>query len=64
MILPATKETPNDLDANMARLFLSAVVETKQKFGINHVIDVLRGSQSKSVLKWEHTKVNSYGSRV
>ena len=44
-----------------AQKFLSCVVRTGQKFGLGHVINVLRGSRAQSVLKWGHEKLTTYG---
>ncbi|MCA9980114.1 MAG: DNA helicase RecQ [Anaerolineales bacterium] len=44
-----------------AQKFLSCVVRTGQLFGVNHIIDVLRGSQSKKVLARRHDKLSTYG---
>ena len=44
-----------------AQKFLSCVVRTGQKFGIGHVINVLRGSRAQSVLKWGHEQLTTYG---
>lgn len=42
-------------------MFLSCVKRTGEFFGAGHVIDVLRGSQSQKVLKFEHEKLSTYG---
>ncbi len=44
-----------------AQKFLSCVKRTGETFGTNHVIDVLRGSQSQKVLKFGHEKLSTYG---
>ena len=44
-----------------ARKFLSCIVRTGQVFGINHMIDVLRGSQSRKVLGQRHDRLSNYG---
>ncbi len=44
-----------------AQKFLSCVSRTGQKFGANHLIDVLRGSQSEKVLKFGHGNLSTYG---
>lgn len=44
-----------------AQKFLSCVVRTNERFGVGHIIKVLRGSRSKDVLKWSHDKVTTYG---
>lgn len=40
---------------------LKAVLETEEQFGINHLIDVLRGSQSQPVNDYGHNELESYG---
>jgi ATP-dependent DNA helicase RecQ len=44
-----------------AQKFLSCVVRTGERFGANHIIDVLRGSQSEKVLKNGHGNLSTYG---
>ena len=44
-----------------ARLFLSCVVQTRQRFGKGHIIDVLRASRSQKVLRWRHDRLATYG---
>ncbi|WP_419771413.1 MAG: DNA helicase RecQ [Candidatus Marinarcus sp.] len=44
-----------------AQKFLSAVYRSGQRFGINHVIDILRGSKNQKVLEFEHEKLSVYG---
>ncbi len=44
-----------------AQKFLSCVKRTGEKFGSTHVINVLRGSQAKDVLKWKHDQLSTYG---
>jgi len=44
-----------------AQMFLSAIYRTGAKFGQNHLIDVLRGSQAAKVLQFEHQKLSVYG---
>ena len=44
-----------------ARKFLSSVVETKQIFGVEHIINVLRGSKAKKVVKNRHHQLSTYG---
>jgi ATP-dependent DNA helicase RecQ len=45
-----------------ARRFILCMQQTRQRFGMGHVIDVLRGSQSARVLKWSHEKLEAHGS--
>jgi ATP-dependent DNA helicase RecQ len=44
-----------------AQKFLSCVKRTGERFGSNHLIDVLRGSQAKRVLQFGHHKLSTYG---
>ncbi|MFN5857345.1 MAG: DNA helicase RecQ [Pseudanabaenaceae cyanobacterium] len=44
-----------------AQKFLSCVARTKERFGMNHIIDVLRGSQNKKVLQHNHHTLSTYG---
>jgi ATP-dependent DNA helicase RecQ len=44
-----------------AQKFLSCVKRTGQMFGAAHIIDVLRGSQAKKVIKFQHEKLATYG---
>lgn len=43
------------------RMALSCVYRTGQRFGANHVIDVLRGSNGEKILSLEHNKLSTYG---
>ncbi|MFX9027496.1 RQC domain-containing protein, partial [Acinetobacter baumannii] len=40
---------------------LMAVYETRQKFGVSHIVDVLRGSQNQRVLQFRHQELPCYG---
>jgi len=44
-----------------AQKFLSCVKRTGEIFGAVHVVDVLRGSESKKVLKFGHHNLSTYG---
>ncbi len=44
-----------------AQKFLSCVKRTGELFGINHIIDVLRGSTAKKVMDNQHDKLSTYG---
>lgn len=41
--------------------FLSAILRTEQKFGQNHIIDVLRGSSAQKILNFRHDKLTVHG---
>lgn len=43
------------------RMALSCVYRTGQRFGVGHVIDVLRGSQNEKINSFEHQKLSTYG---
>jgi ATP-dependent DNA helicase RecQ len=44
-----------------ARMALSAVYRTGQRFGVNHLIEVLRGSGGARVLQYDHQHLPTYG---
>ena len=44
-----------------AQKLLSAIFRTKQSFGLQYVIDVLRGSKEQRILTNEHDKLSVYG---
>ena len=44
-----------------ARLVLSAVVQTGQRFGAAHIIDVLAGTPTEKVLKFNHDRREAFG---
>jgi ATP-dependent DNA helicase RecQ len=44
-----------------AQMFLSCVKRTGEFFGAGHIIDVLRGSGSRKVMKFGHEKLSTYG---
>jgi ATP-dependent DNA helicase RecQ len=53
---------PTLIDATQdARKLLSAVARTGQRFGLGHVIDVLRGSQSEQVKRHRHEALSVHG---
>lgn len=44
-----------------AQKFLSCVARCEQKFGMRQIVDVLRGSRSKKVIKYGHHLLSTYG---
>jgi ATP-dependent DNA helicase RecQ len=44
-----------------AQMALSCVYRTGQRFGVNHVIDVLRGNATPRLLALKHDRVSTYG---
>jgi ATP-dependent DNA helicase RecQ len=44
-----------------AQKFLSCVKRTGERFGMNHMIDVLRGSKGQRVLNLGHDRLSTYG---
>lgn len=44
-----------------AQKFLSCVIRSEEKFGANHVVDILRGSKNQKVLENDHDKLSTYG---
>ncbi len=43
-----------------AMKFLSCVARCKEKFGMQHIIDVLRGSKNEKVLRYKHNELSTY----
>jgi len=43
-----------------ARKALSAVYRTGQRFGVNHLIDVLRGAETDKILQFDHHQLPTY----
>ncbi|MBN1559147.1 DNA helicase RecQ [candidate division KSB1 bacterium] len=56
----AEKEQHVDISV-AAQKFLSCVKRTKELFGAMHIIDVLRGSESKKVMDFGHQHISTYG---
>jgi ATP-dependent DNA helicase RecQ len=44
-----------------AQKFLSCVARCRERFGMTHIIDVLRGSQKKRILDLKHDQLSTYG---
>jgi ATP-dependent DNA helicase RecQ len=44
-----------------AQKFLSCIRKTRQMFGANHIIDILRGSKSQRIFKFNHNELSTYG---
>jgi ATP-dependent DNA helicase RecQ len=56
-----TSEDTELMDVTIpAQKFLSCVKRTGELFGTNHIIDVLRGSQSQKVLSRNHQRLSTY----
>jgi len=45
----------------VAQKILSCVARVKERFGIGHVIDVLRGGQTEKIQKFGHHQLSTYG---
>ena len=54
-------EKPTEDLTIAAQKLLSCVKRTNERFGVAHVIDVLRGSQSSKVMRLGHDKLSTYG---
>jgi len=53
---------PQQFDGlELAQKALSCVYRVGQRFGMHHVIDVLRGSQSQKIIELEHDKLSTWG---
>ncbi len=56
------KEPVEQIDITKeAQMFLSAIYRTGERFGQNHIIDILRGSKASNVSKFAHDKLSVYG---
>jgi ATP-dependent DNA helicase RecQ len=44
-----------------AQKFLSCIARCQERFGMNHIIDVLRGSKSQRITQKGHDKLTTYG---
>ncbi|MCG6972570.1 MAG: DNA helicase RecQ [Desulfobacterales bacterium] len=55
----ATKSAPEDLSVAAQKL-LSCVKRTNESFGVEHIIDVLRGSKAQKVLRRGHHRLSTY----
>jgi len=55
-------DPPRLYDATIdAQKALSAVYRTGERFGIGHVIDVLRGHDTEKVRQWDHDRLSVFG---
>lgn len=55
-------ETPDMEDATVpAQMILSCVARTEERFGVNHIVNVLRGGDTEMVRKWSHQNLSTYG---
>jgi ATP-dependent DNA helicase RecQ len=53
---------PEQYEATLAaRMALSCVYRVDQRFGMQHVIDVLRGSSNQRMDQWGHHRLSTYG---
>ncbi|WP_257387006.1 DNA helicase RecQ [Tahibacter caeni] len=53
---------PRSWDAGeVAQKALSTVYRTGQRFGVGHLVDVLRGQDSEKVRSWNHDQLSVYG---
>ncbi len=52
---------PGDDITVPAQMFLSCMVRTGERFGMMHLIDVLRGSESQKILDFRHHTLPTYG---
>lgn len=45
----------------VAQKILSCVARVQESFGVNHVVDVLRGANTEKVRKFQHDRLSTYG---
>jgi ATP-dependent DNA helicase RecQ len=53
------KQVPDALI--VAQKILSCVARVKERFGIGHVVSVLRGENTEGIRKWGHAELSTYG---
>lgn len=56
-----TEEAPKVVLTAPARLLITCAQQTGQRFGVDHLINVLRGSRAKKILKFKHEKLSLHG---
>ncbi len=44
-----------------AQKIISCVARVEQRFGVGHVVQVLRGAASEQVVRWAHDRLSTYG---
>ncbi len=49
-----------DIQQNAMKM-LSAIYRCEQKFGVNHIVDILRGSKNQKIYQFHHEKLSVYG---
>ncbi|NQW17291.1 MAG: DNA helicase RecQ [Chloroflexi bacterium] len=60
--LGVSGESGEEFDATIiSQKILSAMIRTGERFGANHIVDVLRGSRAKRVLELKHDELSVYG---
>ncbi len=56
-----TKGEVEQVDVSIdAQKLLSAIYRSEQRFGLNHIIDILRGSKNQKLLEFGHEKLSVY----
>ncbi len=56
-----TKGDIEQVDVSVeAQKLLSAIYKSEQRFGINHIIDILRGSKNQKILEFGHENLSVY----
>ena len=56
-----TKGEVKQVDVSVdAQKLLSAIYRSEQRFGLNHIIDILRGSKNQKLLEFGHDKLSVY----
>ncbi len=49
-------------DASVAaQKIISCVARAEERFGVNHIVDILRGGDTEMVRKWGHASLSTYG---
>ncbi len=44
-----------------AQIFMSAALRTGERFGVNHIIDIIRGANTQKIMQFNHNQIKTYG---
>lgn len=53
---------PEPFDATeLARMALSCVYRAEERFGVQHIVQILRGADTENIRRWNHQRLSTYG---
>ena len=59
--LPQTRSKASPTRTVIAQKILSCVARAGERFGVEHIVDVLLGADTERVRRWGHDKLSTYG---